>query len=154
MSRLRSGAWSSKGRRRDSPRINGAITGLAVASSWLSQPLLQLAHTILTVVLNGFEDHCRGTVFNGPAWWIDGPRSRPIWVNQSGRTCSRLRSDVDPQKTHWRANSLPPLTRTDEHRRMHPTYVLAALQPRCRMLNSSRGRPMLPRPRPPLPRFR
>ena len=51
-------------------------------------------------------------------------QSRPIWVNQSGRTCSRLSLDVDPQKTHWRANSIPPLTPAEEHRLMHPTYVL------------------------------
>jgi hypothetical protein len=50
-------AWSSYGTRRDSPRISGASIGLAAFSKTLSQPLLQVAHTILTFVVNGLADH-------------------------------------------------------------------------------------------------
>jgi hypothetical protein len=80
--------------------------GLAAPSNSLSHRLLQLPQTILTVVRNGFEVHSRGSTLIGPTWWICGSNSKPISVSQSGRTCSRVRSDSDPQKTHCRATVL------------------------------------------------
>lgn len=43
------------------------MAGLTALSNWLSQPLLHEAHTIMTVVLNSFADHWRGSRFSGPA---------------------------------------------------------------------------------------
>lgn len=55
------------GRRRPSGRLPADMAGLTALSNWLSQPLLHEAHTIMTVVLNSFADHWRGSRFSGPA---------------------------------------------------------------------------------------
>src|SRR5450756_594548 len=92
--------WSLSGTVVASPRMIGARTRPAICSSWLIQPLLQVAQTALTVVWNGLLVWRYSLDrFSHPDPAAAGWPVRPMRSSQSGSTCSLVIVPLAPQKT-------------------------------------------------------
>src|SRR5664280_2907644 len=122
--------WSLSGTVVASPRMIGARTRPAICSSWLIQPLLQVAQTALTVVWNGLLVWRYSLDrFSHPDPAAAGWPVRPMRSSQSG-TCSLVIVPLAPQKTQ--AVAMPGSLR---HR--DPSYARARS-------SGSRARPTRP----------
>src|SRR5664280_2001302 len=92
--------WSLSGTVVASPRMIGARTRPAICSSWLIQPLLQVAQTALTVVWNGLLVWRYSLDrFSHPDPAAAGWPVRTMRSSQSGSTCSLVIVPLAPQKT-------------------------------------------------------
>src|SRR5450759_4958474 len=92
--------WSLSGTVVASPRMIGARTRPAICSSWLIQPLLQVAQTALTVVWNGLLVWRYSLDrFSHPDPAAAGWPVRPMRSSQSGSTGSLVIVPLAPQKT-------------------------------------------------------
>src|SRR5450759_1911221 len=92
--------WSLSGTVVSLPRSSGARPRPAICSSWLIQPLLQVAQTALTVVWNGLLVWRYSLDrFSHPDPAAAGWPVRPMRSSQSGSTCSLVIVPLAPQKT-------------------------------------------------------